>query len=570
MLLNVHIKNFGLIEQLVLEPHQGLNIITGETGAGKSIIVKALQVALGGRAVPNEQIRSGSDKIWLQVAFDITGNGNVVFLLEEQGIEAPEDEVLVMTREINRSGRSVCRLNGQMVTLSCYRELGKNLVDLQIQHEQQALLDQNRHRALLDCFGGTSVIQALKKVKDVYLHWKEKRNSFEELQQNNEDRMKRADLLRFVINEIEQVSPQMGEMEELLAERNVLANAEKIGQLTEESYSLVYEGQEGQAPVTDLLSRTMGLLRNLARLDNKTGYLYQSIENTFYQVEDVAMDLAVLKRNLEDNPQRLEIIEERLTLLKQLFNKYGATIPEVLKYLDQAKEELESLEDENNLAAGSAENLEKWAQAYWENAAFLSEQRLQVAERFEEQIARELKDLDMGRVECKVAFTKTAEIAPFGAEGVEFLISLNPGEPLRPLAKIASGGEISRIMLALKTLLAEADEVPVMIFDEVDAGVGGRALQSVAEKLARISGHHQILCITHAAQVASYGDVHFMVRKEFDGVRTVTKMDELGAEERVDELARMMGEKEITDISRRHAGQMLRVAAARPTKASIL
>ncbi|MDF9407464.1 MAG: DNA repair protein RecN [Pelotomaculum sp. PtaB.Bin013] len=561
MLINLYIKNFGLIDLLIVDLQNGLNIITGETGAGKSIIIEALQVALGGRAAAGEQIRAGSERMWIQATFDINNNKKVILMLEEQGVGVPEDSILILTREINRSGKNVCRLNGQTVTLSCYRGIGRNLVDSHVQHEQHSLLDQNRHRELLDRFGGALVTDTLKEVTNLYSLWKETFNTFKKLSRNDEERVKQADLLRYEINEIEKIDPKPGEDEELASEKKVLVNAEKICLLAAESYSLIYEGTHGQAPVTDLLSKAMDLLKNLALLDEHTEHLYKSLESVFYQVEDAARELAVLNSKVEHDPQRLEAVEERLELLNNLKNKYAPTIPEIFDYLAKARDELEKLENKKELAATYAEELKKIEQSYMKAAEILSSRRLQAAEKLEEEVSRELVDLEMGRVKFQVVFTRVDGLSPGGAERVEFLISPNPGEPLKPLAKIASGGELSRIMLALKALLAEADDIPVIIFDEVDAGIGGRSLHAVAEKLAKISKHHQIICVTHAAQVASFASVHYRVRKEFDGERTVTKVDKLALPDRVDELARMLGGKEVTDISRRHARQMLSSAS---------
>jgi len=561
MLLNLYIKNFGLIDLLSVDLQNGLNVITGETGTGKSIIIEALQVALGGRAAAGEQIRAGADRTLVQAAFDVSNNRNVILMLDEQGIELTEDGTLILAREINRSGKNTCRLNGQIVTLGYYRGIGRNLVDSQAQHEQHSLLDQNRHRDLLDRFGGAPVLDALKEVNTLYSQWKEKLGICENLHRNNEERIERADLLRYTIKEIEQIDPEPGEDEKLASERKVLVNAEKICLLAAESYSLIYEGAHGQAPVTDLLAKAMDLLKDLALLDESAACLYQSLENVFYQAEDTARELAALRNRVELNPQRLEAVEERLALLNNLKKKYAPTIPEILDYLAQARNELEILEGNEELAAIAAGELKKLEQSYLKAAEILSSRRVRAAKKLEEEVSRELVDLEMGRVKFQVVFTGINGLSPGGAERVEFLISPNPGEPLKPLAKIASGGELSRIMLALKALLAEADEIPVIIFDEVDAGIGGRALHAVAEKLAVISEHHQIICVTHAAQIASYAGAHYRVSKEFDGERTVSKVDKLDFAERVDELARMLGGKDVTDISRRHASQMLSSAS---------
>jgi len=561
MLLNLYIKNFRLIESLTIEFQNGLNVITGETGAGKSIIIEALQVSIGGRATV-EQIRTGSEKALVQSTFDINTIQGIFPLLEEQGIDFPEDGLLILTREINHSGKNVCRLNGQAVTLSFYRSIGHCLVDLHVQHEQQALLDQERHRRLLDRFGGAQVLDVLKEVNTTYARWKETLAAYERFSSDAGERSRRVDLLRYQIDEIERADPKPGEDEQLAAERNVLLNAEKISLLLNESYSLLYEGSHGQASVMDMLSRSLELVKNLALLDGRAEYLYKSLESILYQVEDTARELAVFRDKVEHNPQRLEVVEERLELLNNLKKKYADTIPGILKFLTNARGELENLESGAELAAVAGEELEKLENLYSRAAENLSNYRLQTAKKLEQAVSRELAELEMGKVEFRVAFTKVDGPSPGGAERVDFLFSPNPGEPLKPLAKIASGGELSRIMLALKTLLADADEIPVLVFDEVDTGIGGQTLHSVAEKLAKISEHHQVICVTHAAQIAGYASAHLRVNKEFNGERTVTKVEALDLTGRIEELARMLGGREVTEITRRHAGQMLRLTSS--------
>lgn len=560
MLLSLYVKNFGLIEQLEVDWQSGLNVITGETGAGKSLVVEALQLALGGRAM-GEQIRTGTDKAVIQATFALNQEHRVFSLLETQGIAAPEDGILILQREINQSGRNICRLNGQAVTLLFYRTVGKQLVDTHIQHEQHSLLDQARQSHLLDRFGGAPVYEALHEVKSLYARWQDTRSAYEALRRNEKERNARADALQFEIKEIEQADLKPGEDHALSVEKKILVNAEKICLLAGESYSLLYEGSYGQAATSDLLSRALELLRHLAHLDESAAGLYQTLENVLYQVEDTARELAAYQDRVENNPQRLALVEERLALINNLKNKYGKDISDILAYLAQARTELAQLADKKESAAATAGELNKLAQAYRQAAGTLSARRRQAAKKLEERAARELADLEMGRIKFQVAFHPVDEPSPSGGEKAEFLISTNPGEPLKPLAKIASGGELSRVMLALKALLANADDIPVIIFDEVDTGIGGRALHAVAEKLAGIGAHHQVICVTHAPQIAGYASAHYRVSKDFDGERTVTRVEKLERLGRVEELARMLGGKAVTDITRSHARQMLKSAA---------
>ncbi len=559
MLQSIYIRNFGIINLVKMEFKTGFNVFTGETGAGKSIIIDALQVALGGRAYCS-QIRTGAEKAIIRVAFYINGMSSIVLLLEEYGLEAPEDDVLVLAREIVHSGRNTCRINGQVVPLGFYRNIGRSLADLHLQHEQTSLLDQERHRQLLDRFGGQKVSDALQKVSSIFLRWKEAHLKFEKLCSEAKERAERVDLLRYQVEEIGHAGLQPGEDEELSSEKNMLANTEKICEWAAQAYCLVYEGHIGQGSAVDLLAKAVDALKDLIALDRRPENILTVLESALYQVEDAARELACYRDGVEYSPQRLEAVDERLEQIRRIKKKYGKTIPDVLKYLDTAQNELAVLENVEEMveeAGGELQNLEA---AYDRAAGVLSAARKEAARALEEAVAKELLSLEMGRVKFRVAFSDIGGPSQHGAERVDFLISPNPGEPLKPLAKIASGGELTRIMLALKVLLAGVDEVPVLVFDETDTGIGGRALQAVAEKMAHLSEHHQVICVTHSAQVACYAKAHHKITKEFDGERTVTRVELLDSKERLEELARMLGGKDVTDITRRHAGELLQLA----------
>ncbi|MCL6634509.1 MAG: DNA repair protein RecN [Peptococcaceae bacterium] len=561
MLLNIFIKNFGIIDLLKMDFQPGFNVLTGETGAGKSIIIDALQIALGGRASA-EQIRSGEEKAVIQAAFHAAEHGPVAALLEEQGVAAPEDGILILAREIARSGRNMCRINGQVVPLAFYRNIGRRLADLHVQHEQSSLLDQEKHRRLLDRFGGPAVLEALAEVGELYSRWREACLRYEKLCNAAGERAGRLDLLRYQIEEIERANLRPGEDEELSAEKMVLANGEKISHLAARAYSLLYEGSSGQASALDLLAGAADALRNLAALDQRCEKILAALEGALYQVEDAARELAAYRDGVEYSPERLEAVEDRLEQIRRLKKKYGATITGVLQHLEEARGELAALENVEELSEAAGREVQELEAAYRRAAGLLSAARREAARLLEEAVAGQLLSLEMGRVEFRVAFTSLEEPSREGTERVDFLISPNPGEPLKPLAKIASGGELTRIMLALKVLLAEADEIPVLVFDEADTGIGGRALQALAEKLARLGERHQVICVTHSAQVASYARVHHRIVKEFEGGRTVTRVEALDPQGRLEELARMLGGRDVTGIARRHAGQLLRLASA--------
>lgn len=560
MLLNIFIKNFGIIDQLRIDFQDGFNVLTGETGAGKSIIVDALQIALGGRS-SGEQIRTGSEKALIQVTFDISGIKEFAMRIEEMGFDNLEDSIMVMTREITRTGKNICRINEQAVTLGYYRKIGGSLADMHMQPELNSLLSQEKQRQLLDRFAGESALETLNEVNQLHTRWKEARSYFENLNTEAGDRARRIDMLCYQIDEIQQSNLTPGEDIELEDEKKFLSNAEKISMLAAEAYTTLYEGKGSQYSALDLLARVADNLRSLVPLDRRNEPLLASLENILYQAEDAARDLAGYRDGVDFSPSRFEAVEERLERIKKLKKKYGGTIPEIFDYLEAAQKELAVLENMDESLEKASQDVEKIEFEYNKAAGILGSVRRKAARTLEEAVKQELLYLEMGRVEFRVAFSDIEGPAQGGLERLEFMISTNPGEPLKSLAKIASGGELTRTMLALKALLADADEVPVLVFDEADTGIGGRALQAVAEKMLQLGRNHQVICVTHSAQVACLGTAHYRIVKEYDGERTATRAKLLDPGERLEELARMLDGSEVTEITMRHARQMLRLSA---------
>lgn len=559
MLLHIYVKDFGIIDLLKMDFQTGFNVLTGETGAGKSIIIEALQLALGGRASV-VQIRSGAEKSTVQATFDIGGIAALKPILEEYGVDQPEDDILVLSREISRSGKNICRVNGHVVALGIYRRIGSSLADLHVQSEQNTLTDQEKHRHLLDRFGGPGLLKALEEVRRAFFMLKEARTRFEKLTEDLGERSRRIDTLSYQLDEIKRANLKPGEDQELAEEKKLLINAEKISSLANLAYSFLYEGGSGQPSVVDIIAQVLEPLKNLSEIDKRSKKILDSIEDALYQVEDAARELFRYRDEIEYSPQRLEDVEERLELIRKLKKKYGEDIHDILDYLDSAEKELEFLENMEGKIGLAERELKDLETAYAQAAGILSTERRKAAKLLEEAVSGELADLEMGKVEFRVAFTDVDLPTQEGAERVEFLISPNPGENLKPLSKIASGGELTRIMLALKALLAGSDEIPVLVFDEADIGVGGRALQSVAEKMSQLGRNHQVISVTHSAQIASYAASHHRIFKEFDGGRTVTRVEQLGISERLEELARMLGGNQVTEITRQHAEQLLRLA----------
>lgn len=566
MLRSLYIKNFALIDDIEVTFEPGLCVVTGETGAGKSMLIDALQVALGSRA-SSDFIRAGREKAIVQATFDVAELTWLKQRLAEQGIDCDEDQLLIFTRELSRNGKNVCRVNGRLTNLSVYREAGMGLVDMLGQHEQQTLLNQDRHRWLLDRLGGTELLNQAQKIKDIYRQWKEATAQLEELESNARELARRMDMLNFQVQEIKKADLKPGEEEELFNERRLLVNSEKISRLAGEVYQYLYGGEARVKPAVETVGQAVSSLRELCEIDANLSGLLEMVESALYQIEDVAREISSYQDNIEYNPQRLDNIEHRLSLIKQLKYKYGTTVEEILAYQKAAAAELDLLSNSTERAEELKNRIAALAKEWHQEAKLLSKLRQGAASKLEQDVARELKYLEMKGLEFKVGFKSRKDISPHGLEEIEFLIAPNPGEPPRPLQKIASGGELSRIMLALKVLLARIDEVPTLIFDEVDTGVGGKALQAIGEKLAHIGNSKQVICVTHGPQVACFADAHYLISKSVEDGHAKTSVVQLDEEGRIAELARMLAGREITDVVKNHASQMLKMSAVYKQKA---
>ncbi|KJS17451.1 MAG: hypothetical protein VR69_04925 [Peptococcaceae bacterium BRH_c4b] len=559
MLINLFVKDFGLIEQTEISFGMGFNVLTGETGAGKSIILEALQVVLGGRA-SGDYIRTGSDRAIIQSTFDISGLSQVVEKLNGAGMIPDEDGMLLLSREINSSGRNICRVNGQIAPLAQYRLIGGLLVDMQGQHEQHTLLHAEHQLDLLDSFGGAGQRDALEQLASTYRLWKNIGNELSACQSRIAGMERRLEFIKYQLEEIDSANLSPGEYEELSRERSILANAEKIKRLTAECHAVLHSGEGGIVPAVDLLARACRAVEQLAGMDAGLVSLKDTLAGCLYQVEDVARELSGYLDSLDFNPARLEAAESRLAKIESLVKKYGGSVEEAIKYRSEIAAEMDDCENSGEkialLEREKAACLDQWSKA----ADMLTKMRQNTAQQLEKAVAGELAELEMAKVKFRVEFSNTVEISEKGRERVEYNISPNPGESLRPLARIASGGELSRIMLALKTILAENEDVPTLVFDEVESGIGGRALQAVAEKLAALGRKRQVICVTHAAAVAARADIHYHIYKEEYLERTVTRVKGLTGEERVEELARMLGGRDYEGVAMEHARQMIKNA----------
>jgi DNA repair protein RecN (Recombination protein N) len=577
MLLELRIRDFAIIDRLDLEFSPGLTLLTGETGAGKSIIIDALALVLGDRADP-AMVRAGSAQAAVEAVFDLgSAPAEVTRQLTELGFEA-EDGLLILRREIQAGGRSLGRLNGRTVPASVLQQVGRRLVDIHGQTENLSLLRPTEQLELLDRYGGLE--PARREFAGLVQRYRRLRAEIDGLRQALADRDRRLELLEFQVNEIRSANLQAGEEERLLDEHRRLSNAEEIRRRAEAAYAALRQGRPGRPAALDLIAEAVLELKALTEFDRELEPLLSDLTDATERLTDLARALRNYAEGVEADPARLAEVEERLRLIDRLKRKYGPAVADILAYADRAEAELEqALTGEERLGELEAE-LEGLRVELARRACELSARRRDAARRLEAAVAAELEGLKLGHTRFQVGFAtgpapegdglavhgQTVAFDLTGIDRAEFLVSTNPGEPLRPLAKVASGGETARLMLALKVVLAEADPVPTLVFDEVDVGVGGRSGQVVGETLWRLGRHHQVLCITHLPQVAAFADDHLAVTKELASDRAVVRVRRLSGAERVAELAAMLGGD--TAANRRSAGELLALAREYKERAS--
>jgi DNA repair protein RecN (Recombination protein N) len=551
-LVELNIKNFAIIEELNLRFSPGFNVLTGETGAGKSIIIDAVSTLLGGRA-ESEYIRTGTGESQIEGIFrlDEVMQTAILPLLKEDGLGGDDDETLILAREIRRSGRNICRVNGRAVTLGTLERIAQGLVDIHGQSEHLSLLRVREHVNLLDRYADLWPLRS--QVADKVSALRQVQQELRELLRDERELARRADLLEYQTQEIATARLEVGEEEELITERNRLANAERLTELTGEAYRALSEGEKGQVSAIDLLGLVVRNLTSLEKVDPTLAERRQVAEEAGYQLEDLVQSLRAYRDQIEYDPTRLRQVEERLDLIHSLKRKYGNSIEEVLAFSQAAQRELEAITHSEERVEELQAEEDRLLHEIGDLAAQLSAQRREAGDRLSAAIENELADLNMDRARFGVSLEQSEDADGVwvgdkryafdgtGIDRVEFLIAPNVGEPLKPMVKIASGGETSRLMLALKTVLSVADETPILIFDEIDQGIGGRAGGVVGYKLWSLSSKHQVLCVTHLPQLASYGDTHYKVDKEIAEERTVASVQELDTNSRMEELAQMLG-----------------------------
>ncbi len=556
MLTHIHIWNFAIVEKLDLAMDPDLTVFTGETGAGKSILLDALSLALGDRA-DSAVIRHGADKAEISVTFSTADAPQAEAWLAEREL-ASENECIIR-RTISSNGPSKAFINGKPSPIQSLRELGEMLVDLHGQHEHQSLLKRDIQRQLLDDYAGHQPL--LQQLREVYQRWQQHKSELDSLRQASSERDARLDLLRFQVNELDTLALAENEPQELEQEHKRLANASQLLETSERVSQLLQDNEETNA--SQLLSQCSSELQQLADTDTRLGTVAELLDSALIQVREAGSELRHYLDALELDPGRLSWVEQRLSEIHALARKHHVAVEELPDVLPQLQQQLESLEHADVQLGQLQQSLDEAENEYRQLAQQLSEGRQQAAARLGEQVTQSMQTLGMegGRFDVQLA-PREEGFSPNGQERVEFIVSANPGQPLRPLSRVASGGELSRISLAIQVITAQDTRIPTLIFDEVDVGIGGRVAEIVGLQLRELAAHRQVLCVTHLPQVAALGQHHFQVSKRAASDVTISEIVELSPEQRVDEVARMLGGIEITDQTLSHAREMIDRAQA--------
>ncbi|HPD01149.1 MAG TPA: DNA repair protein RecN [Acetivibrio sp.] len=562
MLQRLEIENIAIIDRVEIEFGEGLNVLTGETGAGKSIIIDSINAILGER-MSKELIRTGRDKAVVEAVFHVNPD-RLSDLFESFGIECEEDGALIISREFTASGKNICRINGRIAAVSMLKKIGERLIDVHGQHDNQSLLRTESHIELLDSFADDKI----NILKDEYLKhfesYREIKNRLKSLTGDAGERERKIDILKFQIDEIKKAKLKAGEEEEIEKQREVLLNYEKIISTLSNAYEALDSGEKLGISALDRINKSVSDFCNIEDYDEKFSTLKKRLEAVSYELEDIVSEIRDLRDGIEYEPSVLEQLEERLDVLYRLKKKYGDSIEGILEYLENAKKELDELVNNEEIINRLKEDLKREDEKLYKLAKDINSERVKTAGLLENRIGSEFCDLEMKntRLKVNIEFDDSMNDGERrynnnGLDRVEFLISTNAGEPLKPLAKIASGGEMSRIMLAIKTILANVDKMPTMIFDEIDIGISGIAAQKVGEKLCYIAKNHQVISVTHLAQIACMADNNYYIEKVTKDGSTQTVVYCLDEEGKRNEIARIIGGAKVSDIALKHAEEML-------------
>ncbi len=555
MLLELHISNFALIDRLDISFSSGLNILTGETGAGKSIVIDSVNFILGEKQT-RDIIRTGQESAYVEGVFDSKGT-ELSGILKENGIE--QEDITILSREISINGRSIARINGRTVTLGVLRQVGRLLIDLHGQHEHQSLLDEEKHIYILDSFCPASFKELKEEYGNLYERLTQVESQLQKLKTDDQYKLRRMDLISFQINEISDANPVPGEDNELIKRKAILTNSEKIFNNLSSAYEQLYVGGDKKSAFDDI-GGSIVLLEGICCFDEKLKEYKSTLEDIYYRMEDVLQEIRSYRDSVEYNQEELDQIELRLDLINILKRKYGNTIEDILEYKHKISLEMEQMERSEEIIGSLEKEKVKITENLKSIASALTLARQDTAEKLKCQVEEELKYLGMEKAEFKAEIVMRRELNSNGQDDIFFLLTANPGEPLRPLSRVASGGEMSRIMLAIKSVMADIDKIPTLIFDEIDTGISGRTAQAVGERMCSIARGHQLLCVTHLPQIAAMADTHFKIEKLVKNSITTTYVISLSEEEQIEELGRLLGGVQVTELTRQHAREMRKMA----------
>lgn len=543
MLIQLSVENIAIIEKLAIEFEDGLNILTGETGAGKSILIDAINALLGGR-VSRDIIRLGEDKAKVEAVFEIPDK--LINMLNDMGIEPSGDGTVVISRQFSVSGKNICRVNGALVTVAQLKEIGEYLIDIHGQHDNQSLLRSQAQVTYLDMFSGRILLQEKEIYQNVLKRYNEVNRKISELRKMEKERARLEDLYRYQAKEISAACLKKGEDIELERKSSLISNAEGIMQAFSSAY-LNLAGDENNIPgALDLIQQAQAAIEGISGIDAEFEKISSNLLEAADRLTELTREIRLKKESINYDPKQQQEIEERLALIGTLKRKYGNTIEEIIEYGSFIQQKLEEVSDTESLLKKLNAEKSSLENKLYCKACQIHDMRVKAADELKEKVTKELMDLEMEKAEFKVdiQFDQNRSYNENGLDIIEFLISPNPGEGLKPLNRIASGGEMSRIMLAIKTILADVDEIGVLIFDEIDTGVGGKAALKVGEKLLQVSAKHQVICITHHAQIASLAKAHYLISKKTDKKRTIAILEKLDGNEREKEIARLLSGEE--------------------------
>jgi len=560
MLVQLEVENVAIIEKIKIPMQEGFTVLTGETGAGKSIIIDSLNALLGSR-VSRELIRSGAEKAFVQGLFSYTSDkyDKLDELLDSMGIEPQEDKSILISRTFTESGKNICRVNGTMVTVGMLKEIGQRLVDIHGQHDNQSLLRAETHIELLDSFAGEKLAAEKAEYRVLLQELNSLKGRLKTLAGSDKERECTLDMLRYQIGEIEAARLYIGEDTELENKSKILAHAEDIVLAFSNAYQWLYGDDGENDSALDKIGFSLDAIRKIEDLDPDYMNISNALEDINEKLSDITREIRIIRDGTEYDPQLHKYIEERISLIQGLKRKYGETIEDILKYLDDAKKRLDEIERSEELIIQLKKEIEEVERKLHKHCEIMNKLRKDAAKKLEDGILNELKDLEMPKTQFEVSIVSCPEegFTENGTDKVEFLFSPNMGEPLKPLSKIASGGEMSRVMLAIKTILADIDAIPTLVFDEIDSGVSGKAASKLGEKLKTVAKSHQVICITHHAQIASQANTHYLIEKEEKNGRTLTLVRKLEGADRENEIIRLLSGEHATEAAKKLARELL-------------